>query len=104
MFDAPRGVLGQLKGADVVEMPRNRAQSFCCGGGGGQAFMKEKGTARINVTRVKEAIATGADVVATSCAFCMGMFEDGVGASDTAKKPRVLDLAELVAEALEEKA
>ncbi len=102
VYEEPRGVLGQLKGADVVEMPRNRAQSFCCGGGGGQAFMKEKGTARINVTRVKEAIATGADVIATSCAFCMGMFEDGVGAADAPKKPRVLDLAELVAEALQE--
>ena len=104
VFDEPRGILAKLPGADVVEMPRNRAHSFCCGGGGGQAFMKEQGAQRINVTRVKEAIATGAEVVATSCAFCMGMFEDGVGASDAAKKPRVLDLAELVAEALEEKA
>ena len=102
VYDEPRGVLEKLPGADVVEMPRNRAQSFCCGGGGGQAFMKERGTSRINVTRVKEAIATGAEVVATSCAFCMGMFEDGVGASDAVKKPRVLDLAELVAEALQE--
>ena len=104
VYDEPRGVLGRLKGAEVVEMPRNRAQSFCCGGGGGQAFMKEQGAQRINVTRVKEAIATGAEVIATSCAFCMGMFEDGVGASDAAKKPRVLDLAELVAEALQEPA
>jgi len=102
VFEEPRAVLGKLPGAAMVEMPRNRAQSFCCGGGGGQAFMKEKGTARINVTRVKEAIGTGADVIATSCAFCMGMFEDGVGVTEAAKKPRVLDLAELVVEALQE--
>ena len=100
VFEEPRSVLARLPGAAVAEMPRNRAQSFCCGGGGGQAFMKEKGTARINVTRVKEAIATGADVVATSCAFCVGMFEDGVGAADAEHKPRVLDLAELVSDAL----
>jgi Fe-S oxidoreductase len=101
LYDEPRDVIGKLSGAELVEMPRNRAQSFCCGGGGGQAFMKEQGTSRINVTRVKEAIATRAEVVATACSFCMGMFEDGIGATDAPNKPRVLDLAELVAEALE---
>jgi Fe-S oxidoreductase/nitrate reductase gamma subunit len=101
VFNEPRSLLGRLPAASVVEMPRNRARSFCCGGGGGQAFMKEKGTARINVTRAQEAIATGAGVVVTACAFCVGMFEDGVGAADAPKKPRVLDLAELVADALE---
>jgi Fe-S oxidoreductase len=102
VYDEPRNLLGKLPGTEVVEMPRNRAQSFCCGGGGGQAFMKERGTSRINVTRVKEAIATRAEVVATACSFCVGMFEDGIGATDAPNKPRVLDLAELVAEALDE--
>lgn len=100
-FDAPRNALTALPGVELVEMPRNRTQSFCCGGGGGQAFMKEQGAQRINVTRVKEAIATRAEVVATACSFCMGMFEDGLGATDAPNKPRVLDLAELIAEALE---
>ena len=99
-FEAPRAALAALPGARLVEMPRHRAQSFCCGGGGGHALMKESGAQRINVARVKEALATGAPTIATACSFCMGMFEDGVGAVEAANKPRVVDLAELVDAAL----
>jgi Fe-S oxidoreductase len=63
-------------------------------------FMEEKRGTRINQQRVREAIDTGASILAAACPFCMTMFEDGirgVGADETFK---VLDLAELVAQSL----
>lgn len=100
VFDAPRDVVGALLAVDLVEMLRNHKQSFCCGGGGGKAFMKDQGGIRINEERVREALSTGADVVAAACPFCIGMLEDGISSVDSASKVRVLDLAELVAGSL----
>lgn len=100
VFDDPRGVIDALPGADLVEMRRNRRQSFCCGGGGGRLFMEETRGTRINQARVREAMATGAELLAAACPFCMTMFEDGihgVGAEDSFK---VLDIAEIVAGSL----
>jgi len=102
VFDAPRRILDALPGVEVAEMPRNRSHSFCCGGGGGHAMMKEQSGSRINVTRVREALETGAQVVATSCSFCTGMFEDGIGAENATPRLRAVDLAELVAASLRE--
>jgi Fe-S oxidoreductase/nitrate reductase gamma subunit len=99
-YEAPRSVVASLPGADMVEMGRNRNKSLCCGGGGGRMFMEETRGARINQTRVREAIDTGASTLAAACPFCMTMFEDGingVGAEDTFE---VKDIAELVAEAM----
>ena len=100
VYDDPRGIVSALPGVELTEMPRNRNQSFCCGGGGGRLFMEETRGSRINRARVTEAIETGATTLAASCPFCMTMFEDGimgVGASDTFQ---VRDIAELVAAAM----
>ena len=101
VFDAPRDVIGGLPGAELAEMPRNRKQSFCCGGGGGRAMMKENSGTRINQERVREALDTGAGVVATACPFCTGMLEDGIAGANADARLRVLDLAELVAGSLQ---
>lgn len=90
-FDAPRQVL-QHTGLELVEMPRNREESFCCGGGGGWAF-REEGQPRVSSLRAEEAVATGADTVATGCPFCLGMLTDGVRHAGTAE---VRDIAEIL--------
>ena len=100
VYDAPRNVLHVLPATDLTEMPRSRNHSFCCGGGG-RAMMKEQSGTRINQDRVREALNSGAEVVAAACPFCMDMLEDGIGSLDAASKLRVLDLAELVAGSLE---
>ena len=97
VYDAPRDAVAAMPGTELVEMPRNRNKSFCCGGGGGRMFMEEQRGTRINQARVQEAIDTGAELLCAACPFCMTMFEDGirgVGAADTFQ---VLDLAEIVA-------
>jgi Fe-S oxidoreductase len=98
VFDAPRTSLTSL-GVNLTEMPRARAQSFCCGAGGAQMWKEEEhGTERVNANRVREAVATGADVLAVGCPFCMIMLGDEVRQSGASLDVR--DIAEVVAEQL----
>ena len=83
---------------ELLEMPRNRKDSFCCGGGGGNYWSREGGTARISDVRVDEALGTGADKVATSCPFCLLMLSSS--AAKHTEQRKVFDLAELVVAAL----
>lgn len=78
---------------ELVEMPRTRKQSFCCGAGGGNYWGGEGGE-RINEVRSREALDTGAEKIATSCPFCLLMLTEGV--SKHAAERRVFDIAELV--------
>ena len=99
-YEAPRQVVSALPGVKVVEMPRNREKSYCCGAGGGHMWMEEKTAKRINWERTQQALDTGASVVATGCPFCVLMMEDGVRGRNAEDKLQVKDLAELVAECL----
>ncbi|MFC2586645.1 MAG: (Fe-S)-binding protein, partial [Corynebacterium matruchotii] len=77
VFDPPRELLGAT-GADLVEMPRNRNEGFCCGAGGARMFMEENLGTRINENRAAEAVATGAAEIAVGCPFCNTMMVSGV--------------------------
>ena len=97
VYDEPRNVLAQS--FEVVEAPRNRERSFCCGAGGGQMFLGEEKGKRINVARAEELIATGAETVAAACPFCASMFRDALKTvSDT--PPQLLDIVQIVANGL----
>ena len=91
IYQAPRELL-ESTGAEFVEMPRNQERSFCCGAGGGRMWMEEKLGTRINLNRVDEAIATGAQQVAVGCPFCRVMISDGV--TGRAAGVEVLDVAQ----------
>jgi Fe-S oxidoreductase len=101
VYDEPRHVLTVLNSNGVTEMRRNRNKSFCCGGGGGRAWMEEKIGKRINQTRVNEALETGADVLAAACPFCITMFDDGIKGVDAEDKMQIEDIAEIVVRAIE---
>jgi Fe-S oxidoreductase len=81
-----------------VEMARSGRKTFCCGAGGAHMWMEERGK-QINVERVREAAATGADTLAVACPFCTVMLDDGV--RDAGAGMRVADVATLLAEAVE---
>ncbi|RMF80939.1 MAG: 4Fe-4S dicluster domain-containing protein [Chloroflexi bacterium] len=96
--EAPRNALTAM-GAPLVEMARNRSNSFCCGAGGAQFWKEEEhGSAPVNITRYNEAKDTGAETMAVGCPFCMRMFEDASQA--VGDGPQVKDVAELIAERL----
>lgn len=99
VYDEPRNVLAQS--VDVLEAPRNREKSFCCGAGGGQMFLGEEKGDRINLTRARELTKTGAETVAAACPFCASMFRDALKAvSDN--PPKLLDIAQIAARGLGE--
>ncbi len=98
VVDEPRAVLETVS-AKVIEMPRTKKNSFCCGAGGAQFWKEEEhGAKAVNVERYEEALATGASTLAVGCPFCMQMFESAktnVGGDLVIK-----DVVELVAERL----
>lgn len=96
VYDQPRDVVDALPGTRRVEMGRCREKGFCCGAGGGHAWMEDKGGERINYIRAREAVDTGADVLATACPFCMQMFDEGVKAVDQSGRMQPYDVAELL--------
>ena len=101
VYDEPRRVLTVLNSNGVTEMHRNRNKSFCCGGGGGLAWMEEKIGERVNQTRVNEALETGASVLAAACPFCITMFDDGIKGVEAEEKMHTEDISEIVAQAIE---
>ncbi len=94
VYDAPRDVVGKY-GA-LVDPPRTRERSFCCGAGGGLAFLGEEKGKRISAERAEELVATGASVVAAACPFCNTMFRDAL-AGVSATPPKLLDIAQIAA-------
>jgi Fe-S oxidoreductase len=101
VYDEPRRVLNVLNSKGVTEMHRNRNKSFCCGGGGGRAWLEETIGERVNQTRVNEALETGASVLAAACPFCITMFDDGIKGVEAEEKMRTEDISEIVVQAIE---
>ncbi|MBE7552748.1 MAG: (Fe-S)-binding protein [Anaerolineales bacterium] len=98
IYEAPREALAQA-GLTLLEMDRQKNNSFCCGAGGAQMWKEEeKGSQAVNANRYAEAKATGADTLAVGCPFCARMLND---ANTEAGAPmKVKDVAEIVAEAM----
>ncbi len=103
-YEAPRSVLKSIPGVELIEMGRCREQSYCCGGGGGgmwlDGFMSDHVNERLSENRVKEAVETGADVLAVCCPYEVSRFEDAVKSTGNDGKLLVKDIAELIDEAL----
>jgi Fe-S oxidoreductase len=95
--EAPRELAAAA--GQVVEMRRNRERTFCCGAGGARMWMEEQRGRPINEERVREAAGTGAETLAVACPFCTVMLDDGVRTTDA--KLQVIDLATLLAEAVD---
>lgn len=99
IYEAPRKALEALD-ADLTEMRRCKSNGLCCGAGGAQMFKEpEPGKKDINVERVEEVMETGAQVVASSCPFCMTMLRDGIKHVNKEQEVDVLDIAEITARA-----
>jgi len=103
VYEAPREVIESVTSkSQVVELEGNHSSSHCCGSGGGYAWMDDKPEKRINHRRYEQIQGCGAKTAALSCPFCMQMFDDAAGALDPDRDVRLADIAELVAESLEE--
>ncbi len=97
IYEEPRKVAA-LAG-ELVEAPRNHERSFCCGAGGGLAFLGEETGERVSHNRAQELVATGANTIAAACPFCNTMFRDALAASGEGA-PELLDIAQIAARGL----
>ena len=100
IYEKPRYALSSIAGVKLVEMEKSLDRSFCCGAGGARMWMEEHGD-RINNMRTDMAIATGADKICTACPFCMTMLSDGIKDRGKTETMAVLDIAEIVLQAMD---
>ena len=106
IYEAPRRVLETI-GCELIEMPRNRANSFCCGAGGGRIWMQENpriGTERPAEARIAEAVGlSGVELFVVACPKDVVMYEDAIKTSGHEGVIRLAELSELVWQAFEER-
>jgi Fe-S oxidoreductase len=99
VYDEPRQLIALS--STPIDPPRARERSFCCGAGGGLAFLGEETGTRVSYARAAELKATGAEVIAAACPFCNSMFRDALGAlSDSVPTPELRDISQLVANSI----
>ena len=96
-YEAPRKVLGSIPGVEVVEMERNSNNALCCGGGGGNFFtdMLGPGDQSPSRVRVREAVESGATILATSCPKCFNMLDDAVKTEGLEDRISVKDISQI---------
>jgi Fe-S oxidoreductase len=102
VYDEPRRILREVPGLELVEMPASRETSLCCGGGGGRIWMETPKNERFSDLRLEQADAIGAEVLVTSCPYCITNFEEsrlGIEGADTLQ---IKDITEIVDEVLQQ--
>ena len=98
VYDPPRDVLKRIPGLEFTEMSECRKDSLCCGGGGGRIWMDTPMGERFADIRLAQAKEAGAEVLVTSCPYCISNFEESRLALEGDGAPVIRDLAEIVLE------
>jgi Fe-S oxidoreductase len=102
VYDEPRAILQSIPGLQFVDFDRSRERSLCCEGGGGRMWVEASSDGeRLAEIRVKDALDLGAEVIATACPFCLLTLEDAVKTTGVEDSIEVLDIMELVAQAVQ---
>lgn len=95
-YETPRRLLASIPGVELREMDHHAEDALCCGGGGGRMWMETPAGERFGDLRVEEALATGAQVLATACPYCVACLEDSLK-SKQVDSLHVMDIAEIAA-------
>jgi Fe-S oxidoreductase len=101
IYEEPRGVLEKIAGLELLEMADSREDSLCCGGGGGRIWMETPKGERFSDLRLEQAMEVGAEVLATSCPYCITNFEDSRLTLEVTETIEVKDITEIVQEVME---
>lgn len=94
VYESPRNILRSIPGIELVEMERNRVNSWCCGAGGGAMESFPDFAHRTAIERIEEAKATGAQALVTSCPWCESNFKEAI--AEVGVKFEIYDIAELI--------
>ena len=100
VYDAPRELVQISTRWEPIEMAQSRNNGFCCGGGGGMSFIDEPPNQRVNQERARQVLETDSDIVAVGCPICTTMLEDGINARKGDRNVQVMDVAELLWQAV----
>jgi len=100
IYDEPRYVLNSVPGLKLIEMQESRETSLCCGGGGGRIWMETMKGERFSDFRIAQAVAAGAEVLATACPYCITHFEESRLSLEDSESLVIKDIAEIIQEAI----
>ncbi len=100
VYDEPREILNRIPGLELMEMTDSRKDSLCCGGGGGRIWMDTEKGERFSDLRLEQARDTGAEVLATSCPYCITMFEDSRLNLSYEEDLKIVDVTEIIQEVI----
>ncbi|MGB2128055.1 MAG: (Fe-S)-binding protein [Flavicella sp.] len=99
VYEAPRELIRKLD-VELVEMKKCKVNGLCCGAGGAQMFKDaEKGNKEVNILRTEGALEVKPNIIATGCPFCNTMMTDGIKNKEKEDSVKVMDIAELIANA-----
>jgi Fe-S oxidoreductase len=101
IYDQPREVLKKIPGLELTEMADSREDSLCCGMGGSRIWMETEKHERFANLRIEQAVATGAQVLATACPYCVFALEDSRLVTSHADDIEVKDITEILQEVVE---
>lgn len=99
VYEEPRNILQNIEGVRIVEMEHSKSRSLCCGGGGGALWMENKDARRVTKRRIREAVETESNIMATACPYCIRMFEDELKVERI--DIQILDVVELLHKSIE---
>jgi len=100
IYDEPREALQKVPGLELDEMPESRATSLCCGGGGGRIWMETVKGERFSDFRIEQAVGIGAEVLVTSCPYCITHFEESRLTLGDSESLDIKDITEIIAEVI----
>jgi len=100
IYDQPRDLLNKVSGLNLVEMEACDKNSLCCGGGGGRIWMDTPQEERFSDIRLRQAEATGAQILATSCPYCITNFEESRLNLEYENVMEIKDIMEIINEML----
>jgi Fe-S oxidoreductase len=101
ILDEPRHILKSIAGVTFIDFDRSRENSLCCEGGGGRMWVEASDQGpRLAETRIRDAVEMGAEILATACPFCLLTLEDAAKTTGNEEKLRVMDITEILVEAL----
>ena len=100
IYEEPREILKKIFGLELIEMPDSRIDSLCCGGGGGRIWMETPKGERFSDLRLEQAMGVGAEVLVTSCPYCIANFEDSKLTLNVTENIEVKDITEIIQEVI----
>jgi Fe-S oxidoreductase len=100
IYDEPREALTKIPGLELVEMPDSREESLCCGGGGGRIWMETPKGERFSDLRLEQAVGVGAEVLVTTCPYCITHFEESRLALKDSEAIEIKDITEIIQEVI----